>query len=119
MESLNLYNISQNGITDLAFANLFVVPKRKKHIDLLQPYKADYICFLVKKPPPNPKWKDLMIPFHQELWFVIFISLILCTLVVSVINGILLQKGFRLQDDFINVLATFLDQSIPFCGKIK
>ena len=109
----------QNGITDVGFANLFVVPKRKKHIDLLQPYKADYICFLVKKPPPNPKWQDLMIPFHQELWFAILISLILCTLAVSVLNGVLLRKGFRLQDAFINVVGIFLDQSTPFCGKIK
>ena len=111
--------ILQNGITDVGFANLFVVPKRKKHIDLLQPYKADYICFLVKKPPPNPKWQDLIIPFHKELWFAILISLILCTLVVSVLNGILLQKGFHLQDTFFNAIAIFLDQSIQFCGRIK
>ena len=115
-----MYNyILQKGITDVGFANLFVVPKRKKHIALLQPYKADYICFLVKKPPPNPKWQDLMIPFHKELWFAILISLILCTLVVSLFNGILLQKGFHLQDTFINAVAIFLDQSIQFCGKIK
>lgn len=98
--------------------NLFLNPKRKKLIDYLQPYKADYVCFLVKKPPPNPKWKDLMIPFHQELWFAILISLILCTLAVSVLNVVSFRRGgFRLQDAFINVVGIFLDQG--FCGKIK
>ena len=100
-------------------ANLFLIPKRKKHIDYLQPYKADYICFLVKKPPPNTKWQDLMIPFGQELWFAILISLILCTLAASVLNGVLLQKAFHLQNAFINVVGIFLEQSIPFCGKTK
>ena len=100
-------------------ANYYLIPKRKKHVDYLQPYKADYICFLIKKPPPNPKWRDLIIPFHQELWFAILISLILCTLAASFINGVLLRKGFHLLDTFINVVAIFLEQSIPYCGKIK
>ena len=103
----------------MAFANLFLIPSRKKYIDYLQPYKTDYICFFVKKPPLNPKWQDLMIPFQQETWFAILVSVILCTLVVSVINGIVLQKGCRLPDAFINIVAISLDQSIPFCGKIK
>ena len=103
----------------MAFANLFLIPSRKKYIDYLQPYKTDYICFFVKKPPLNPKWQDLMIPLQQETWFAILVSLILCTLVVSVINGILLQKRWCLPDAFIKVVAIFLDQSIPFCGKIK
>ena len=100
-------------------ANYYLIPKRKKHVDYLQPYKADYICFLIKKPPPNPKWRDLIIPFQQELWFVILISLILCTLAASFINGVLLRKGFNLLDTFINVVAFFLEQSNPCCGKIK
>ena len=100
-------------------ANYYLIPKRKKHVDYLQPYKADYICFLIKKPPPNPKWRDLIIPFQQELWFAILISLILCTLAASFINGVLLRKGFNLLDTFINVVAIFLEQSIPYCGKIK
>ena len=94
-------------------ANYYLIPKRLKHVDYLQPYKADYICFLVKKPPPTPKWRDLMIPFHQEIWFAILISLLLCTFVASFLNGVCLQ------DTFINVVAIFLEQSIPFCVKIK
>ena len=60
-----------------------------------------------------------MIPFHQETWYAILVSGILSTLVVSVINGILLQKGCCLLDAFFNIEAIFLDESIPFCGKIK
>ena len=103
----------------MAFANLFLDPLRKKYIGYLQPYKTEYNCFFIKKPPLNPKWQDLMIPFQQETWFAILATGILCTLVVSVINGIALQKGCLLSNALINIVAIFLDQSIPFRGRFK
>ena len=109
----------QNGYTDVAFANLFITPARKKYIDYLQPYTTDYACFLVKKPPPNPKWQDLMKPFDKEIWLAILITLITCILVASITNGVLLRNEFHPRDSLINILAIFLDESVPFSTKIK
>ena len=109
----------QNGYTDVAFANLFVMPKRTKYIDYLQPYNTDYVCFLVKIPPPDPKWQDLMIPFDKETWCAIVITLITCVLVASITNGLLLRNEFYPRDAPINILAIFLDESVPFSTKIK
>ena len=109
----------QNGYTDVAFANLFVIPVRKKYIDYLQPYNTDYVCFLVKKPPPNPKWQDLMIPFDKEIWYGILITLITCILVASIMTGVLLRNECHPRDSLINIFAIFLDESIPFSTKIK
>ena len=109
----------QNGYTDVAFADLFIIPERKKFIDYTQPYSTDYVCFLVKKPPLNAKWKDLMIPFHKETWYAILITIVVCTLVVSIMNGIFLEKEFHPRDALLNILAIFLDESLNFTGKIK
>ena len=109
----------QNGYTDVAFADLYIFPERKKFIDYTQPYSTDYVCFLVKKPPLNAKWQDLMIPFHKETWYAILITIVVCTLVVSIINGIFLEKEFRPRDALLNIFAIFLDESLPFSGKIK
>ena len=83
------------------------------HIDYLQPYKTDYVCFLVKIPPPNPKWKDMIIPFQKELWLAILVSLALCVVVESILNG------FLVPDAFMNIVAIFLDYSLPVSGKPK
>ena len=109
----------QNGYTDVAFADLYIIPERKKYIDYTQPYSTDYVCFLVKKPPLNAKWQDLMIPFHKETWYAILITIVVCTLVVSIMNGIFLEKEFRPRDALLNILAIFLDESLNFTGKIK
>ena len=109
----------QNGYTDVAFADLFVIPERKKYIDYLQPYSTDYVCFLVKKPPLNPKWQDLMIPFDNETWYAILVTLIICVLFVSITNGAFLRNEFHPRDSLINILAIFLDESVPFPAKIK
>ena len=103
----------------MAFADLYLIPERKKYIDYLQPYSTDYVCFLVKKPPLNPKWQDLMIPFDNETWYAILITLIICSLVVSITNGIFLTNEFPARDSLMNMLAIFLDESVPFPAKIK
>ena len=103
----------------MAFADLFLFPERKKYIDYLQPYSTDYVCFLVTKPPLNPKWQDLMLPFQYETWFAILITLIICTLFVIVINGFFLRNEFHPRDAMFNIFAIFVDESLPFIGKIK
>ena len=102
----------------MAFADLFLVEERKKYIDFL-PYQTTYVCFLVKKPPLNPKWQDLMIPFQKEMWYAIIITLIACTFIVSLINGFILKNEFHPRDAIFNILAIFLDESVPFPAKIK
>ena len=103
----------------MAFANLFLLTERLKHVDALRPYKTEYVCFFIKKPPLNPKWQDLMIPFHLEVWVAILITLVLCFLVVGIMDGILLKRSIYFIDSFMNVFAAFLDKSIPFYGKMK
>ena len=103
----------------MAFADLYLIPERKKYIDYLQPYSTDYVCFLVKKPPLNPKWQDLMIPFDNETWYAILITLIICILVVSFTNGVLVRTEFHPRDSLLNIWAIFLDESVPFATKIK
>ena len=109
----------QNGYTDVAFADLYIFPERKKFIDYTQPYSTDYVCFLVRKPPLNAKWQDLMIPFHKETWYAILITIVVCTLIVSIINGFFLENEFQPRDALLNIFAIFLDESLPFTGKIK
>ena len=39
----------QDSRTDVAWANLFIQPKRAQLIDYTAPYRSDYICFVVRR----------------------------------------------------------------------
>ena len=107
----------KNARTDIAFADLYLIPSRKQHIEYIYPHDNDYVCFLVAKPPLNPKWMDLAIPFQKEAWFAILATLILVSIIVSLV--VFLTQEFQPRDTFWNLCAFFLDESMPFTHKIK
>ena len=38
----------QKEISDVVWADLFVVPNRMKYIDYAEPYAIDYVCYMVR-----------------------------------------------------------------------
>ena len=75
---------SQNAVSDLAFANLFIKPERKANMDFITPHTNDKVCFMVPVPAAEAKWLDLIKPFHFELWIAIVISLLIESLFITI-----------------------------------
>ncbi len=67
----------------MGFANLFVLPDEKGYLDFLSPHSYVGMCFLVAKPPPNPKWLDLVLPLELETWLGTIATLAICTLFLA------------------------------------
>ena len=53
---------------------MYVIGTRKPFLDYVRPHNYDYVCFMVKKPPLDPKWWNLVKPFHPTVWFGIFLA---------------------------------------------
>ena len=47
---------------------------RKPFLDYVNPHYYDYVCFMVKKPPLDPKWWNLVKPFQPMVWYGIFLA---------------------------------------------
>ena len=47
---------------------------RKPFLDYVRPHYYDYVCFMVKKPPLDPKWWNLVKPFQPMVWYGIFLA---------------------------------------------
>ena len=109
----------QNSRTDIAFADLYLIPSRKEHIDYVYPHDTDYVCFLVAKPPLSPKWKDLAVPFQTESWIAIVVTLVIAMVAAKVISALNLREDANLSSYPLNVFAMFMDESVPFTHVIK
>ena len=75
---------SQNAVSNLAFANLFIKPERKANMDFITPHTNDKVCFMVPVPAAESKWLDLIKPFHFELWMAIMSFLLIEGLFITI-----------------------------------
>ncbi len=109
----------QRSKTDVGFANLFVLPDEKGYLDFLAPHSNVYVCFIVAKPPPNPKWMDLTFPFGIGTWIATIFTLMASTLFV--IGYSLMYPGAECTPGFAAfvLMAVLLCESDPFTHKIK
>ena len=109
--------LSQNGISDVGFAGLYILASRKEFIDYLKPHDNDNVCFLLSKPPLNPKWMDLLNPFQYELWIATISMLTFCV-VLAIIYGKCYPEIGGLNGGMF-LIAVFLDQSSEVTKYIK
>ncbi len=59
---------------DVGFANLFMIPNRRRTIDYSDAYEVDYVCFMLRKPSALPQWTALVTAFPLSLWAAVLAS---------------------------------------------
>ena len=109
----------QTGIADIGIADFYIVPKRSAILDHLYPHSNDKVCFLVLKPPLNPKWKDLLSPFHLEVWIAISIALLTCTIFLILVSYFTPFGQLHCEDVPMFVISLFFDESHSFTQQIQ
>ena len=107
----------QYGKSDIGSANLFITEERAKHVDYTKPYASDSACFFLRKPPPLPKWRDMIVLFQNETWLATLATFI-CAIVFLMVTYAILDpsKVFSVP---IWMIAVAFDESIPFIQRIK
>jgi hypothetical protein len=96
-----------------------MIPDRKKYIDYCDPHDIDYVCFLVAKPPLKPKWMDLLLPFHSEVWYATLATLVLSMMFIFMYLSLHPNAELRPLDGAFYLVAVVFDESYTYTEKIR
>ena len=88
-------------------------------MDFLMPHDTDNLCFLVAKPPLNPKWMDMFNPFRLDVWITVFSSLGICCFLVFLYGHYYPTSEFTGDKGIEMVIAVFFDESHPMSKKLR
>ena len=110
-------NLFQYGKSDIGSANLFITEERARHVDYTKPYASDRACFFLRKPPPLPKWMDMIVLFQNETWLATLVTF-LCAIAFLMITYAVIDPN-KVLDVPIWMIAVAFDESIPFIHRIK
>ena len=106
----------QNDRTDIAFADLYLLPKRSKIVDFTYPHFFDSVCFMVSKPSPMPKFLSVIIPLDSITWLLFGITLILALLIGYVFCFVHNESRIKAYDMILRVV---FEHSSKYVAKFK
>ena len=112
-------DLSQYGISDIGFADLYLKPERKLFMEFLKPHDTDNLCFLVSKPPLKPKWMDVFNPFQLNVWITVFSSLSICCFLIYLYGHYYPTSEFSGGKGIEMLIAVFFDESHPMSKKLR
>ena len=111
--------VFQRGITDIGFAALYIINTRTEFIDYLVPYNYDYVCFMVKKPPLDPKWWNLFKAFQPMVWYGILIFLVASFSFIFIYANFYPEAEIKSINVVLLIYGIFFDQSMDFIHQIR
>ena len=99
---------------------MYIINTRTEFIDYLVPYRYDYVCFMVKKPPLDPRWWNLFKPFQAMVWYGILIFLAVSFGFIFIYANFYPEAEIKSKNDAVLLIyGIFFDQSMNFIHQIR
>ena len=114
---MNWIVLLQDGLSDIAFADLYLKPERKVFMNYLRAHGTGNLCFLVSKPPLKSKWVDLVKPFQWPVWMVLIASMGVSCYLMHLYGQ--LTSEFSGNEGVLMLFAVFFDQSHAGLRRVK
>ncbi len=96
-----------------------MIPERKKYIEYLEPHDTDYVCFMVAKPKPLPKWQDLARPLEVKVWIWTLASVTVSLSFLVTYAAVTSDAEFSASGAVLYIVSVLLSESHSTTYKIR